>query len=171
MFTDILILGNLIGGPKHGYDIKRAIEKRMGGTYRLTNSQIYPALKSLEEMGAITREVVRQEGRPDRHLYRMTSLGQDVLHQMVMDFPEDKARRDAEFFVRLAYFRYLSRTERIAILEARKRQVEARAENVATWLEAPDAYVRGLGQLRMDTFGLELQRLGAWIAGESDQVD
>jgi DNA-binding PadR family transcriptional regulator len=34
----------------------------------LNNNVLYPALKQFEELGAVVREVVPQEGKPNRHI-------------------------------------------------------------------------------------------------------
>ncbi len=180
MATEILILGRLLRGPRHGYEIRQALERSLGGLVRMTNSQIYPTLQSLEEMGALERSVERQEGRPDRHRYAITPRGHAILHDMVCDLPEAKARRDVEFYVRVAFFRLLSPEERLRLLQTRRQVLLARRENVATWGERgavePEDFLADLGALRAEMFDVELRWLDRWMgraeaAGGPDPVE
>ena len=120
MYVEILILAHLARQPAHGYEIKRSVEQTLGETYPINNNQLYPTLRHFEEMGAITREVERQMGKPDRHTYRMTDRGAEVLQGLLCDFPTELARDDAEFQVRVAFFHLLEPEARLAILRARE---------------------------------------------------
>lgn len=128
MYTDILILSSVIERPLHGYEIKRGVGRVLGREFALNNNQLYPALRRLEEMGAVEKEVVRQEGRPDRHVYRATGLGREVLGEMLREFPPELARNDAEFMVRVALFELLEPEERRSILRARREFLEEHLE-------------------------------------------
>jgi DNA-binding PadR family transcriptional regulator len=91
---------------------------------------LYPALRRFEEMGAVEREVVRQEGKPDRHLYRLTDRGIEVMLALLRDFPPEVARHDGEFWVRASFFDLLEPAERLEILRARQHLLAQRAANV-----------------------------------------
>jgi len=67
-------------------------------------------------MGAVTRQVIPQEGKPNRHLYQLTEHGIELLQASLRDFPAERAGNDAEFFTRVAFFDYLEVEEREAIL-------------------------------------------------------
>ena len=129
MYVDILILAILHQRPQHGYELKKAIEAVTADLFPLSNSLLYPALRRFEEMGAVEREVVRQEGKPDRHLYRLTDRGLEVMQSLLRDFPPELARREGEFWVRASFFGLLEPAERLEILLARKRVLEQRLAN------------------------------------------
>lgn len=76
MYAEIIILASLGARPQHGYEIKKTVERALGGSITLNNKVLYPALKRFEAMGAVEREVERQEGRPERHIYRLTEHGE-----------------------------------------------------------------------------------------------
>jgi DNA-binding PadR family transcriptional regulator len=130
VYTDILILASLRQRAQHGYEIKKSLERRLGGFFTLTNSALYPALQRFEEMGAIRREVVQQEGKPDRHIYHLTSRGGEVMLDLLRDFSSEKAKRNAEFLVRVAFLDMLDPSERIAILKARQQSLQIRKANL-----------------------------------------
>ena len=55
MYSEILILAMLRAGPRHGYEIKKDIERALGRTVSLNNKTLYLALKRFEEIGAVVR--------------------------------------------------------------------------------------------------------------------
>src|SRR5712691_6861456 len=85
----------------------------------LNNKTLYPALKRFEEMGAVTRQVMVQIGKPNRHLYELTERGIEVLQASLRDFGPEQAGVDAEFFTRVSFFDFLEVPEREAILGIR----------------------------------------------------
>jgi DNA-binding PadR family transcriptional regulator len=58
--------------PRHGYELMRAIEERMGGTYTPSPGVIYPTLAWLEDMGYTIAEA--ETG--GRKRYRITPEGE-----------------------------------------------------------------------------------------------
>src|SRR6266849_6276408 len=112
MYSEILILAMLRQGPRHGYEIKKEIDRALGGMVSLNNKTLYLALKRFEERGAVTRQVVPHEGKPNRHLYHLTERGVELLHTLLCDFPPEQAANEAEFFTRVAFFEFLEPQER-----------------------------------------------------------
>jgi DNA-binding PadR family transcriptional regulator len=119
MYSEILILAMLRQGPRHGYEIKKDIDRALGGMVTLNNKTLYLALKHFEEQGAVTRQVIPQEGKPNRHLYELTERGIELPHASLRDFPAGLASNDAEFFTRVAFFDLLEVPEREVILTTR----------------------------------------------------
>lgn len=76
-----VILGVLSLGPASGYDIKQVLDQGTNHFWKISYGQIYPTLKVLEEQGQATREVVRGDGKPDRHVYTITERGRDELQR------------------------------------------------------------------------------------------
>ena len=60
--------------PRHGYELMKAIEERMGGGYSPSPGVIYPTLSWLEDMG-----YARWRPRPRRKRYRITGEGEAFL--------------------------------------------------------------------------------------------
>ncbi len=119
MYSEILILAMLRQGPRHGYEIKKEIDRALGGMVSLNNKTLYLALKRFEERGAVTRQVIQQEGKPNRHLYELTERGIELLQASLRDFGPEQAGVDAEFFTRVSFFDFLEVPERRAILSNR----------------------------------------------------
>src|SRR5215510_3727314 len=119
MYSEILILAMLRQGPRHGYEIKKGIDRVLGGMVVLNNKTLYLALKRFEEMGAVTRQVIPQIGKPNRHRYALTDRGIELLQAYLHDFGPKQAGVDAEFFTRVSFFDFLGIPERREILTTR----------------------------------------------------
>ena len=63
--------------PRHGYEIIKAIEEKVGGAYSPSPGVIYPTLTLLEELGYVTVEAA--EG--GKKLYRVTEAGEAALEE------------------------------------------------------------------------------------------
>jgi PadR family transcriptional regulator AphA len=74
------ILGMLSIRPMSGYDIKKAIQGSINYFWTESYGQIYPMLKSLVAERLVTKTVKKQGGKPDRHVYRLTTSGRKELH-------------------------------------------------------------------------------------------
>jgi DNA-binding PadR family transcriptional regulator len=72
----LLILGVLRDGPKHGYEIMRAIEQRTGGTYTPSPGTVYPTLQMLEDLGH-----VQSREADERKVYELTAAGRAYLDE------------------------------------------------------------------------------------------
>jgi len=79
--TKFAVLGLLTYGSLSGYDIRRIYAESLGNFWSESYGHIYPILKRLHDEGLATREVRRQAGRPDRHVYTITDKGRDELHR------------------------------------------------------------------------------------------
>ncbi|MHA7220714.1 PadR family transcriptional regulator [Arthrobacter sp. RHLT1-20] len=66
----LYLLALLESGPKHGYELIKALSERFGGTYSPSAGTIYPRLGKLEEEGLVATQT---EGR--RTNYSITPAG------------------------------------------------------------------------------------------------
>jgi DNA-binding PadR family transcriptional regulator len=80
----ILILSVLRDGPKHGYEIMRAIEQRTGAAYAPSPGTVYPTLQMLEDLGH-----VQAQAGGERKVYGLTDAGRAYLDE------QQKAEQDA----------------------------------------------------------------------------
>ena len=63
--------------PRHGYEIIKAIEEKVGGAYSPSPGVVYPTLTLLEELGYVTVEP--QAG--GKKLHRVTAEGEAALEE------------------------------------------------------------------------------------------
>ncbi|MFC7440454.1 PadR family transcriptional regulator [Laceyella putida] len=124
MYVEILILEQLLSGPKHGYEIKKNIQEALGEAFEINNNLLYPALRRFLEMGAISKEVVKPEGKPNRHIYLLTDVGEEIFCEMIREFPSKMAANRTEFLVRVALFGRLEHEMQQEILQKRQEVLE-----------------------------------------------
>lgn len=67
----LLILALIAEAPRHGYEIIREIEARLGGAYAPSPGVVYPTLTMLEELGLVTAQAT--EG--NKRQYTVTEAG------------------------------------------------------------------------------------------------
>jgi len=79
MSTAHVLLGLLAGGPRHGYDLKRAHDDRLPRAKPLAFGQVYASLGRLERDGYVVQSGHDRDGGPDRTMYELTDLGRENL--------------------------------------------------------------------------------------------
>ena len=140
MDIELMILGFLMSGPKTGYRLK-AISGKLIMFYSITLNKIYPALRKLEGGGYIKKEIVFQTGKPNKHLYSLTSSGKEYFFEKLNGPPATVEMGNA-FFTKSFFFRFLdqkqisteyekeiqSLDEAISDLKSLKDTVESRAD-------------------------------------------
>jgi DNA-binding PadR family transcriptional regulator len=71
----LVILHLIAEKPRHGYEIIKAIEEQVGGTYSPSPGVIYPTLTMLEELGHVTVST----GNGGKKLHAITAEGRAYL--------------------------------------------------------------------------------------------
>lgn len=74
------LLGILNESPKHGYDLKRAFDEKLGEFWNLNYGQIYTTLEKLETAGLVEFDPIAQVDKPDKKVYRITEAGVEELN-------------------------------------------------------------------------------------------
>jgi DNA-binding PadR family transcriptional regulator len=171
MYSEIVILAMLRQRPQHGYELKKGFELALGGIVSLNNKVLYSALKQFEELGAVVRQVVPQEGKPPRHIYHLTERGIELLHTYLRDFSPEQAANDAEFFTRVAFFDYLEPEERQAILHKRLSYLQSALEYLHKMQQLADEVCPTVYAQRVLAFHLQqIRNQYQWIATWLDEM-
>lgn len=76
---DVLLLKTISWGPAHGYAISRWIRETTGGTLRIEEGALYPALHRMEQKRWIESEWGISENNRRAKYYRITPEGQAQL--------------------------------------------------------------------------------------------
>ena len=151
MYFDILVLRVLADQDRHGYEIKKQVERILGGR-SINNNVLYPALRKYEDQGAVERvAAVADPGRPPRNVYRLTDAGHDLLQAMIREADPALLGDDNEFQTRVAFFADLDAGERLRILAVRREILEGRIAHMESL--RPDAQAEPWG-LRVMDFGI-----------------
>ena len=82
---ELLFLGLLLDGPKHGYDIKRKIEEELFPFIGLRIKSIYYPLKKMERLGLVHKDVGREGKWPEKFIYRITPKGRKIFDHLVTE--------------------------------------------------------------------------------------
>lgn len=80
---DLMFLGLLQGGPKHGYEIKKEIDSAVSQFTGTDVKSVYYPLKRLAERGMVSRSVGRAGKRPEKFVYRVTKKGKEEFTKLL----------------------------------------------------------------------------------------
>ena len=130
-----MIMGALMDCPRHGYDMKKKVFKKGFGDFGINDGQLYPLLKKLEKEGLIHKEVVQQEGMPNRHKYSLTEEGRRDFQEWLEGSEGEErtiryefVRKDV-FVLRCNYIRRLGKDKTIEKMESQIETVERTIED------------------------------------------
>lgn len=126
MDIDILILAQLMQGPKHGYEIKKNILVVLNSQRMINNNSLYPKLKRFEERKMVSKTMEEQERRPNRHVYAITETGRRFFLDTIHHFSSDLIEADEEWNLRLAYYHFLDKPTRMRLLVFRRQALAAK---------------------------------------------
>lgn len=123
---ELALLGFLIAGQNHGYDLHQKFVSELGHVWHLSQSQAYAILKRLENRGDISAHVVEQDKLPARQMLRITAQGRKRFFEWLELGVGNNVRSiRLEFLTRL-YFAQLHRPESITqIYETQSAEIEA----------------------------------------------
>lgn len=80
---ELLLLGLLKKGPKHGYEIKKIIKEDLYSFTTLETESIYYSLMALAHRGLLTRKKGRSGKRPEKYVYSLTPEGHDRFEVLI----------------------------------------------------------------------------------------
>ncbi|EHI73784.1 PadR family transcriptional regulator [Streptococcus tangpeifui] len=133
-----VILGILSRKERTGYDIKNILENQLSYFYDGTYGMIYPTLRKLEAEGKIKKEVVIQEGRPNKNVYAITEAGREEFVAYFESAVDDETVK-SDLLMRLFFATDLSKEKLQPLLAegiARKEEkIQQLHDNLQTWKE------------------------------------
>jgi transcriptional regulator len=77
--AELLVLAQLEGASRHGYEIAQQIAARSGGAVSFHAASLYPVLYRLERRGLIAGRWVEKKDQRRRRYYALTAQGRKVL--------------------------------------------------------------------------------------------
>jgi DNA-binding PadR family transcriptional regulator len=101
------LLGILAQSPRHGYDLKRVFDDKLGDFWTLNFGQIYTTLDRLHAEGFVEYDTDGQDekgDKPDRKVYRITDAGRTEFNEWRTSAlkAEPRVLRD-ELFLRVLF--------------------------------------------------------------------
>lgn len=131
------ILGVLMTGPKHGYELHGYICSKMNQFWHLSMSQAYALLKRMENSGLVASKEELQENRPTKKIFTITQKGTRRFLQWVSSPVEHVRDLRIEFMAKLFFVIELQLKEglslfdkQIEVLQDKLRMIDSSKENV-----------------------------------------
>ncbi len=99
------LLGFLLAGPLHGYDLYRRVNKELGPIWHLGRSQMYAIVGNYERQGWISTRVERQKTHPARKMLQLTPAGRQAFDAWLDETAHGMRELRIDFFLRLYFAR------------------------------------------------------------------
>ncbi len=161
------IIGILLKGPMHGYDICRRLGEEIGPIWRLGKSQVYALLAKLERDGLLAHERVGQENLPARNIFTLTSKGSRVvkewLEQPVYHFRDMRL----EFMVKLWFVRQLCPDQEKILIE---KQLHVCREKLEVFQKLKESCGNQIEALSIDFRIAVIKAAVSWLEGLLDSI-
>ena len=157
------LLGFLIAGPSHGYDLHQRFTEQLGHVWHLSQSQAYAILKRLESRGDISARLIEQDKLPARQILHITGSGRSRFFAWLEKGIGTTSRSiRLEFLTRL-FFAQLHRPERIALIyHAQYAEIEATVARLESLLvQLPPGQV--FNQLSLDLRLQQMKLIQHWM--------
>jgi DNA-binding PadR family transcriptional regulator len=106
--AEYAVLGTLMPGPKHGYEILQFLNSALESTWQVSPSQLYMLLKRLEQHGMLQSNIKTQETRPSKRVFSLTPTGEKIFLSWLHNPSRHVRDLRIEFLARLFFFHRLS---------------------------------------------------------------
>lgn len=104
---ELLFLGLLNQGAKHGYEIKKRIKEILSLFAGLEIKSIYYPLRILEKNGLVVKRIAKQPKRPNRLIYSLTDKGRVRFNKLLLKSFLDFKRPQFSLDISLYFLRYV----------------------------------------------------------------
>lgn len=140
--NDLLLLANLLGGPQHGYALKKQVGL-ISGQSEMHNNLVYPLLRRFVERGWVNKRKGPGKRGQTREIYALTNKGKQELLRRLSHFTGKEASAENGFRLRVGMFNVLDAEACGRILAQRDEWLAAREQRLARLSGALDLGVWG----------------------------
>lgn len=134
---ELLLLGLLKSGPKHGYEIKKLIEEDLKPLLGIKLKSIYYPLNKMESLGYLKKDVGSQGRGPEKYVYKLTAKGQSIFERKVAESFRAIERPYFNLNLSLYFLQYVDKKiakhqlkTRVMLLKRIKREIEGFSKEV-----------------------------------------
>ena len=127
--NDLLLLANLLDGPKHGYALKKQVGL-ISGRAEMHNNLVYPLLRRFVKNGWVSKRASSGQRGQTREVYALTGKGKGELLRRLEAFTQKEAGSQNEFCLRVGLFMVLDTAARERIMRERDHWLAAREEKL-----------------------------------------
>lgn len=159
---ECVLLGFLIQDTMHGYDLHQRVEEELGRIWYLGMSNLYAALKRLEEAGHVEVTLTPQENYPPRKVYCVTDSGREWFMDWVREPNLSMRDMRVEFPAKLYFFHMLELEGLEGLIAAQEAVCRERLAHLEQSAEA--APPNDFNQLVFDFRRRQVQAILDWLA-------
>jgi PadR family transcriptional regulator AphA len=117
--TKFALLGMLMNRPMSGYDLKKFSDQSIAHFWSENYGHIYPILKRMETEGLASKRSIQREGKPVRHVYRITEKGRDLFLKWLR-IPAERDIHRNEFLLKLFFAEFLQIQDVLSLVESER---------------------------------------------------
>jgi len=122
--TEYALLGALMTGPKHGYEIMQFLGAALGSTWHIGTSQLYALLRRLEGDNLLGSSLETQDTRPSKRVFSLTPAGEKRFLDWLQAPTEHVRDLRIEFLAKIFFFDRLSLKGGVALISAQTQVLE-----------------------------------------------
>ena len=167
---EFALLGFLVAGPCHGYDLHQKFQVELGDVWHLSQSQAYAILKRLETRGDISSQLVEQDKLPARQILHITPSGKSRFEEWLYRAGHNARAIRLEFLTRLYFTLQYHPDQAARIYETQCLEIRAsiqRLESLLAHLPPNQPYNR----LSLDLRLRQLRLIRDWMHEIQAQFD
>ena len=150
------LLGFLLGGPLHGYDLYKQVNRRLGMVWHLGLSQMYAIFNNYAAQGWLRTRTQAQGLRPSKKILELTPAGSRAFETWLNQPARGLREFRIDFFLRLYFTRALGAVATRRLIE---RQIAASQKELETLHAYEAASVDGEDNFNRLTRSFRIQQL------------
>jgi DNA-binding PadR family transcriptional regulator len=160
VMNDLMLLAMLLGGPQHGYALKKQAGM-LAGKPSLHNNLVYPWLRRFVQKGWVHQRAAAGKRGQTRLVYSITAKGRQALLDRLVKFQQADARSSEAFGLRVGLFDFLPAESRREILFLRREHLQSLDERFASLQRKMDLGKYGEEVVRFKRAGIAAEI--AWM--------
>lgn len=125
MENQLLLLGILMEGEMHGYQLNEYVKHAMSLYTNLKKSTTYFVLDQLEKDGYVSHETEREGKRPERRVYEITEKGKTYFFKLLREFIHGYTPVHSSDNIGIAFMGELEASETKELLEVKKQKIQS----------------------------------------------
>lgn len=169
--TEGAVLGLVAFGESSGYELAQLAERSVAYLWTPSRSQIYKVLPRLAGRGLAHARKVRQPGRPDKALYRITPAGRQALRLWLGQVDGETSGDPNIFALKLFFCDLVPVRTAQAQLAGYRRFLQFRLDRFTSMRREADAAEHVFPQLVLRRAITRIQATLLWVEEASKAID
>lgn len=124
MINQLLLLGILMEGKMHGYQLNNYVKHAMNLYTDLKKSTTYFVLDQLEKEGYVSHQVEREGKRPERRVYEITKEGKTHFHKLLHECISSYTPTTLNEDIGIAFMDKLKPSEAEKLLDSKRQKIK-----------------------------------------------